>query len=76
MIPTILIGRGGSTGLPNKNLREIVGRPLMEYPILATQNAALVDSDRLYLSTDSEPMKEFGRKLGMPDHRATQLPSH
>ena len=35
MINAIIIGRGGSTGLPGKNTMKILGRPLMHYPILA-----------------------------------------
>ena len=44
MIPALLIGRGGSTGLPGKNtMKKLAGRPLMEYPILAAKNARCVD---------------------------------
>lgn len=38
MIPAILIGRGGSVGLPNKNILPILSRPLMSYPLLAAKN--------------------------------------
>lgn len=75
MIPALIIGRGGSTGLPGKNVMNIVGRPLMEYPILAAKNALCVD--KIYLSTDSEEIKEVGRRLGCaiidrPDYLATK----
>ena len=37
MIPALIIGRKGSTGFPNKNITNFVGRPLMTYPILAAK---------------------------------------
>ena len=43
MIPAILIGRGGSVGLPKKNIMPVLGRPLMSYPLLAAKNCKLVD---------------------------------
>lgn len=63
MIPALLIGRAGSTGFKNKNISSIVGRPLMVYPILAAQNSK--DVDEVYLSTDSEEIKEIGKKYGV-----------
>lgn len=62
MIPALLIGRGGSTGLPGKNTMKLVGRPLMEYPVLAAKNARCVD--KVYLSTDSKEIADTGRRLG------------
>lgn len=62
MIPALIIGRGGSTGLPGKNTMNIVGRPLMQYPIMAAKNAKCVD--KVYLSTDSDDIKTVGRSLG------------
>ena len=43
MIISLLIGRGGSTGLPGKNIMPLLGRPLMTYPILAAQNSKFCD---------------------------------
>ena len=63
MIPALLIGRGGSVGLPGKNTMTVVGRPLMEYPILAAKNGRCVD--KVYLSTDSKDIADTGRRLGV-----------
>ena len=76
MIPVLLIGRAGSTGFPNKNITPILGRPLMVYPILAAKSSKYVDQDKIYLSTDSELIKEIGTKYGChlierPDYLAT-----
>lgn len=75
MIAALVIGRGGSSGFPGKNVSKIVGRPLMAYPILAANNSKLVD--KVYLSTDSEEMMAIGRKYGVeiikrPDYLATK----
>jgi CMP-N-acetylneuraminic acid synthetase len=35
MITAILIGREGSAGFPGKNVYPVLGRALMEYPLIA-----------------------------------------
>ena len=62
MIPAILIGRGGSVGLPRKNILPILNRPLMSYPLLAAQNSNYVDE--VYVSTESEEIMDVAKKLG------------
>ncbi len=62
MISALLLGRKGSSGFPGKNLYPVLGRPLMEYPLLAAKNASLVDE--IYVSTDSEKIKDISRKHG------------
>lgn len=64
MIPALLIGRAGSSGFKNKNIAPVLGRPLMLYAIMAARHAKYVDQDKIYLSTDSEAIKELGRKEG------------
>ena len=59
-VPVLLIGRGGSRGVKGKNTMEILGRPLMEYPILAARNSR--NTGEIFLSTDAEYIKEVGRK--------------
>jgi CMP-N-acetylneuraminic acid synthetase len=34
-VVALMIGRGGSTGFPGKNLYPVLGRPLMAYPLMA-----------------------------------------
>ena len=62
MIVAILVGRGGSVGIPKKNVYPILNRPLMSYPILAAQNSKFVDE--VYVSTDSEDIIAVGKKFG------------
>jgi len=75
MISALIIGRGGSSGLPGKNTRPILGRPLMSYPILAAKNSKYCDN--IFLSTDSEEIKKIGKLHGVetierPDFLATK----
>jgi molybdopterin-guanine dinucleotide biosynthesis protein A len=60
MIVALLIGREGSLGFPGKNIYPIQGKPLMEYPLKAAIDAKTID--RVFVSTDSEKIKEIGRK--------------
>ena len=57
-VPVLLIGRGGSRGLPGKNVMPILGRPLMSYPILAARHSRNVG--KIYLSTDDDAIREVG----------------
>ncbi len=60
MVPVLLIGRGGSRGVPGKNVMPILGRPLMTYPIMAARASKRVGE--LFLSTDGEELKRIGRE--------------
>jgi CMP-N-acetylneuraminic acid synthetase len=62
MICALLLGRGGSTGLPGKNTRLVLGRPMMTYPLLAASGSAEVD--RIYVSTDSPEIAAIGIEHG------------
>ena len=58
MIVSLIIGRGGSTGLPGKNTMQLLGRPLMTYPILAAKKSKYCD--KIFLSTDLSEIKKIG----------------
>lgn len=58
----VIIARGGSKGLPNKNLRRLGGKPLVAYTIQAAQAATVLD--RVILSTDSSEIAGVGRRYG------------
>lgn len=53
--------RSGSKGLPDKNIAEIDGHPLLSYAIAFGQALGI---DRVILSTDSERYAEIGRRYG------------
>ena len=50
MICALMIGRAGSVGFPNKNIKKVLGRRLCEYPLIACKNSKYVD--KIFVSTD------------------------
>lgn len=71
MIIAILIGRDGSTGYPGKNVTEVLGRPLVAWPIAAAK--AVAEIERIYVSTDSPRIKAVAREYGA---RVIDRPAH
>jgi CMP-N-acetylneuraminic acid synthetase len=71
MIVAILIGRAGSSGLPGKNTRLILGRPLAEYPLMVAQKTKNIDL--LYLSTDSPQLMQLAQGY---DATIIERPAH
>jgi len=60
MIVALQIGKKNSEGLPGKNIRPLLGRPLMEYPLIAAD--ACEDIEKIYISTDSSQMADIASK--------------
>lgn len=54
--------RGGSKGVPNKNLRELHGKPLMAYTIEQALKSELFE--HVVVSTDSEIIAEIAKTFG------------
>lgn len=61
-ILAIIPARGGSKGLPGKNILPLAGQPLIAYTIAAANNAALLD--RVVISTDSHQIADVARQYG------------
>jgi CMP-N-acetylneuraminic acid synthetase len=61
MIAAILIGRGGSVGLPNKNVLPLLNRPMMSYPLMAAQHCENVDE--VFVSSDCDQILQVAKKL-------------
>jgi CMP-N-acetylneuraminic acid synthetase len=59
----IVPARGGSKGVPGKNVRLLCGRTLLEYTAAAARDAAVID--RIVVSTDSEEVAAAGRAAGL-----------
>jgi YrbI family 3-deoxy-D-manno-octulosonate 8-phosphate phosphatase len=62
MILAIIPARGGSKGLPRKNIRNLAGYPLIAYSIAAGLQAEFVT--RTIVSTDDEEIAAVARKYG------------
>jgi N-acylneuraminate cytidylyltransferase len=58
----IIPARGGSKGIPGKNLAELAGRPLISYMIESALGAKSIS--RLVVSTDDESIAEVSRENG------------
>ena len=61
-IIAIIPARGGSKGLPRKNIKPVAGKPLIAYSIKAAKNCSLVS--RVILSTDDEEIAQIGKEWG------------
>ncbi len=54
--------RAGSQGLKNKNIRNLCGRPLIDYSISPALKSRLIDD--VYINSDSTEYCEIGESLG------------
>lgn len=59
---TIIPARGGSKGVPRKNIRTLGDKPLIAHSILDAKEANLVD--KVYVSTDDAEIAEISQKYG------------
>ena len=55
--------RGGSKGIPDKNIHPLAGRTLLEYAARVAAESGVID--RTVLSTDSDRIAEEGRRVGL-----------
>jgi len=59
----LIPARGGSKGVPRKNLRDLGGKPVLQWTTDAAKASRLID--RLVLSTDDSEIANLGRSLGV-----------
>lgn len=71
----VITARGGSKGLPGKNIKDLCGKPLIAYSIDVAR--AFTDDENICVSTDSEEIKQVVEEYGLkvpflrPDYLAT-----
>jgi CMP-N,N'-diacetyllegionaminic acid synthase len=58
----IIPARGGSKGVPRKNMRILNGQPLIAYPIQAAQKSKYVSA--IYVSTDNQEIADTAKRYG------------
>jgi len=64
MQPLVVIpARGGSKGVPRKNIKELNGKPLIHYTIEAARE--VFEDKHILVSTDDEEIKEVVEKTGL-----------
>ena len=62
--PLVIIpARGGSKGLPNKNIKILNGKPLINYTIEAARK--VFEDYQICISTDSKKIKSIVEKTGL-----------
>ena len=69
----VIPARGGSRGLPGKNIRPLMGMPLIGHTILLAK--ACPEIDRLIVSTDADEIAAVARQFGvdLPFQRPADL---
>ncbi len=58
----VIPARSGSKGLPDKNIIDLAGRPLMYYTVKAALDSGCFEE--VMVSTDSEKYASIARKFG------------
>ena len=62
MILGVIPARGGSKGIPRKNIKTIADKPLIAWTIEAAKNSKLLD--RFVVSTEDSEIKNISQKYG------------
>ena len=62
MIFGVIPARGGSKGIPQKNVRQVCGKPLIAWTIEAAQQSVLLD--RWVVSTEDPEIARISRRYG------------
>jgi len=72
-ILALITARGGSKGIPGKNIKEFCGKPLIAWAIEAAKQSNLVS--RVIVSTDYDKIAEIAKKFGaeVPFMRPAEL---
>ncbi|MCY7422945.1 MAG: pseudaminic acid cytidylyltransferase, partial [Chitinophagaceae bacterium] len=75
MILATICCRGGSKGVPGKNIKPIKGKPLIAYTIEAAKQSSYINE--LIISTDDSTIADVARSLGanVPFMRPADLAS-
>lgn len=60
-----ICARGGSKGIPGKNIKPVGGRPLLAYTIEIAKKISDKYDAKVILSTDSEEIRKVGEECGL-----------
>ncbi|KAJ0070232.1 hypothetical protein NL108_006130, partial [Boleophthalmus pectinirostris] len=66
-VAALILARGGSKGIPLKNIKTLAGIPLLGWVIRAAVDSDLFDS--VWVSTDHDDIEKVGRSWGAQIHR-------
>ena len=60
----IIPARGGSKGIPRKNIKKLAGVPLINYSISVARE--LSDDEHIIVTTDDDEIADVARQTGLP----------
>ena len=63
-VASIILARGGSKGVPNKNKRDFCGKPLISWTIEQCIDGG-INKDDIFVSSDSHDILEIGHEYGV-----------
>ncbi|OCT87967.1 N-acylneuraminate cytidylyltransferase [Xenopus laevis] len=63
----LVLARGGSKGIPLKNIKDLAGRPLIAWVLRAARDCGGFDS--VWVSTDNDDIEEVALEYGAKVHR-------
>jgi CMP-N-acetylneuraminic acid synthetase len=63
LVLALVPARGGSKGVPDKNVKPLAGHSLLDYTARAARGSGVID--RIVLSTDSLDIADAGRRAGL-----------
>ncbi|KAL7857891.1 hypothetical protein AOLI_G00179930 [Acnodon oligacanthus] len=66
-IAAVILARGGSKGIPLKNIKKLAGVPLIGWVLRAAVDSEVFDS--VWVSTDHDEIERVARKFGARVHR-------
>ena len=69
----LIPARGGSKGIPRKNLSRIGGKTLIELAINSALGCSVIDA--VFISTDDPEIAELGKSLGVEIHHRSSFTS-
>ena len=61
-----ICARGGSKGIPGKNIKPVGGKPLLAFTAKVAPEFARIHGADIVLSTDSEEIRRVGAEAGVP----------
>lgn len=61
-ICTLITARGGSKGIPRKNIKSLNGKPVIAYSIEPSLNCNLINST--YVTTEDKEISEISKRIG------------
>jgi len=61
-VTAIILARGGSKGIPNKNILEFLGKPLVAWSVIQAKLTKEIDD--VYISSDSDEILNIAGKYG------------